>query len=155
MLLTVEDSTSFDHLENSNFKSNENIVIHYQTKVQLQNVDVPWTVQKFLVDVIAFYTNAVSTIKKRMPINNRVLKLTSLLKTQNKISVEPSDILELAKLFPQIVSSAEFDPLQTEFIDYQVADLSNIIADGSYDDFWYQVSFSTWNGRSRMHFLCC
>ena len=80
VMLSVEELMSFDHFESSNFKSSNNIFIGYQTKLQLQKVDDPSTVQKFMVEVIAFYTNAVSAIKKRMPISNRVLKLTSLLK---------------------------------------------------------------------------
>lgn len=92
MLLSVEELTRFDHFETSNFKSSDNIFIGYQTKLQLQKIDGPSTVQKFMVDVIAFYTNAVSAIEKRMPISNRVLKLTSLLKPTNRIFVEPLDI---------------------------------------------------------------
>ena len=102
VLLSVKELTRFYHFESSNFKSHNNIFIGYQTKLQLQKVDDPLTVQKFMVDVIAFYTNAVSAIKKRMPISNRVLKFTSLLKPTNRISVEPSDILDLAKLFPKL-----------------------------------------------------
>ena len=80
VLLSVEELTSFDHLERLNFKSSDNIFIGYQTKLQLQKVDHPSKIQNFMTDVIAFYTNAVSAIKKRMPISSRVLKLTSLLK---------------------------------------------------------------------------
>lgn len=143
VLLLVEDLTSFDHLESTNFKSSDNIFIGYQTKLQLQQVDDPSTVQKFIVDVLAFYTNAAGAIKKRMPISNRVLKLMSVLKPTNRTAVEQSEILELAQLFPQIVSPADFDCLEAEFIDYQVADLSNVLADGSYDDFWHQIGQMT------------
>ena len=135
VLLLVEDLTSFDHLESTNFKSRDNIFIGYQTKLQLQKVDDPSTVEKFYVDVLAFYTNAVGAIQKRMPISNRVLKLMSVLKPTNRISVEQSEILELAQLFPKIVSQADFDWLEAEYFDQQVADLSNVKADGGYDAF--------------------
>ena len=177
VLLLVEDLTSFDHLESTNFKSRDNIFIGYQTKLQLQKVDDPSTVEKFYVDVLAFYTNAVGAIQKRMPISNRVLKLMSVLKPTNRISVEQSEILELAQLFPQIVSPADFDCLEAEFIDYQAVDLSNVKPDKVYDAFWHQigqmtrnienkeyrfplvcinnVGASTWNSRSRTRFFCC
>ena len=57
--------------------------------------------------------------------------------------MEPSEILELARLFPQIVSPADFDSLETEFIDYQVADLSNVNTDEGYDDYWRQIGHIT------------
>ena len=40
-VLSVEELTSFDHFESSNFKSHNNIFIGYQTKLQLQKVDDP------------------------------------------------------------------------------------------------------------------
>lgn len=93
---------SFDHLDSSHFKSTESIFIRSQTRLQLQKIDNPSTVEKFLADITAFYMNGVIAIKKSMSIGDKVLKLTAILKPENRISSEPSDIVPLAKHFPQI-----------------------------------------------------
>ena len=44
-----------------------------------------------------------------------------------------------------IVSPADFDCLEAEFMDCQVADLNNVKANGGYDAFWHQIGQMTRN----------
>uniref|UniRef100_H3AJE2 HAT C-terminal dimerisation domain-containing protein n=1 Tax=Latimeria chalumnae TaxID=7897 RepID=H3AJE2_LATCH len=127
-----------DHQKELNFKSLDNIYIGSQTRIQLENVDNPAKVKKFMDDVIVFYVNGVSAIK-RMPLGYEVLKLTSILQPSKQTTVQSSDIVQLAKSFPQIVHSSSWDNLEAEFIEYQVAGLSNISSEQPLDIYWHQI----------------
>uniref|UniRef100_H3AIF5 HAT C-terminal dimerisation domain-containing protein n=1 Tax=Latimeria chalumnae TaxID=7897 RepID=H3AIF5_LATCH len=124
----------FDHQEELNFKLPDSIYIDSQTRIQLEKVDNPAKVKKLMDAVIAFYVNGVSAIKKRMPLGNEVLKLTSILQPSKF-----SDIVQLAKSFPQTVPSSSWDNLEAEFIEYQVADLSNVNSGQPLDVYWHQL----------------
>lgn len=131
----------FDHTNSANFKSTDGIFIGYQTKENLSTVDDLSAVHQFMVQVTTFYTRAVTAIKKRMPIGNRIIQLLALLKPLNRSTANSGDILELAKHFPQIVPPSEFDALHTEFIEYQVTDFSDPETH-TYDSFWHMVGQS-------------
>lgn len=143
LLVSIENDAliQFDHTNGANFKSTDGIFIGYQTREHLSTVDDLSAVQQFMVQVKTFYTRAVTAIKKRMPVGNRIIQLLALLKPLNRSTVKSGDIIELAKFFPQIVPCSEFDALHTEFMEYQVTDFRDPETH-TYDSFWHMVGQS-------------
>lgn len=56
-----------------------------------------------------------------------------------QISSESTSAVQLAKAFPQLALPAYLECYETEFMDYLVANLSSMVADSHYNDYWHCI----------------
>ena len=75
--------------------------------------DVKEEFKSFLQYVQLFYIEAAKQIKQRFPIDNNVLKLLTVLNPDTINSTPASNVVSLAKLFPNIIPEVEVECIET------------------------------------------
>nr|XP_015930873.1 uncharacterized protein LOC107457258 [Parasteatoda tepidariorum] len=82
--------------------------------------------EKFYADVREFYKTACCYIKKKLPLENEMLKHAEVANIHLKTGVSFSSVLYFADRFRHMFSDEEYCKLEEEFASYQFQDFSNI-----------------------------
>ena len=110
----------------------------------------------FFSKVQAYYCEATTQIKKRLPFGDAVLKDLTVLDPEKRLVVTSTAVVRLASRFSQHFSADDIDSLIDEFHEYQHMNLNPDCLDKTktpVDVFWHEHSCLTRGGSQRFKYL--